>query len=367
MSAPPLCVGALSGTSMDAIDVAALRTDGEGAHEPLAAASQPLDAKLRARLAAALGRRPPPAPDAAASELERDVTDAFAGAIEAFIAANALTAAQVDLVGCHGQTIYHDPAAGVSRQLCAGQRLADRLGIDVVCDFRAADLAAGGEGAPLVPIYHAALAAELARPVCFLNLGGVGNLTYVGNSPRQLRAADTGPANALLDDCIRARRGVAMDEDGALAASGKVDPELVAQFRADPYLARPFPKSLDRNHFHGWLERVAGLADADALATLAELSVAGVVAAAALLKRRPLRWLVCGGGRRNGHLMRRLGAELGAPVEPVEAVGLDGDALEAQLFAYLAARSVAGLPLSYPRTTGAAAPTCGGVLYRAGS
>jgi anhydro-N-acetylmuramic acid kinase len=242
----------------------------------------------------------------------------------------------------------------------------------VVWDFRAADVASGGEGAPLVPFFHFACARRIgaAAPVAFLNLGGVGNVTWVDpgaaapEAPGALMAFDTGPGNALIDDFLAARLGLDFDADGAVAAAGRVDEEVLAGLAGHPYLARTPPKSLDRQDFHGFLDRVAHLATEDGAATLAALTVACVAEAARHFPEPVTRWLVCGGGRRNRTLMRMLAARANVPVDAVEAVGLDGDMLEAQAFGYLAVRVLRGLPTSAPGTTGVRLPVSGGRVSR---
>lgn len=368
-SPPPLlCLGAISGTSMDAVDVAALRTDGATVHERLGAAEYPLSARLRAALEPvaadpAQGRRPQPA-------LAALVADEFAAAIEDFRAARPGLGAP-DLVGCHGQTVLHAPAEGLSVQLCDWQRLADRLGAPVAGDFRAADLAAGGQGAPLAPLYHMMIAAERAAPADYplavLNIGGVANLTYIPApaAPERLLAFDTGPGNALLDDCARALLGAPRDEDGRCARGGRPDPAALARCEADPFLAAPPPKAADRNQFRGWLAAVEGLAAPDALATLAAGTASGLRRGLALLPAPPRRLFLAGGGRRNAYLAGLLRAAAPASaVEDVEALGVGGDAVEAELFAVLAARSSLGLPCTYPGTTGVARPCGAGRLWR---
>ena len=233
-----------------------------------------------------------------------------------------------------------------------------------MCDFRSADVAAGGEGAPLAPIYHAAMAAGLERPLMVLNWGGVGNVTYLGANG-EIIAFDTGPANALIDDFLLRRRGVALDENGALAAEGRADARLIEAMMRDPYFDREAPKSLDRNHFVTAAGMVEALGDADGAATLSAFTVEATAAALRRVPEPPLRWLVGGGGRRNPFLMRRLGERLGVAVEPVEAIGFDGDAIEAQCFAYLALRSRRGAPISFPTTTGAPTPMTGGRFWPA--
>jgi anhydro-N-acetylmuramic acid kinase len=297
-------------------------------------------------------------------DLERDVTDAHVAAVEAFLRMFSIDRGSVDVVGLHGQTILHRPRSGLTRQLCDGARAAAALRVSVVNDFRSRDVALGGEGAPFAPIYHQAIASHLPKPLMVLNWGGVGNVTYLG-AAGEIAALDTGPANALIDDFLLARRGLAYDENGALAASGRVHRELVDDFMRDPYFARPAPKSLDRNHFHDAAARLVDLSDADGAATLAAFTIEATVRAISHVGTPPARWLVCGGGRRNVGLMQGLRERLGVAVEPIEAIGQDGDLIEAHCFAYLALRSLEGLPLSFPTTTGVPAPTTGGVFWPA--
>jgi len=351
-------IGVISGTSMDGIDVALIDGDGETIAEFGPGATYPYPAEVAERLRAVVAD--PVLASGPLEELERDVTDAHVAAVEAFIADHAI--ARVALVGLHGQTVLHRPEQRYTRQLCDGARASRQLGLDVVCDFRSADVAAGGEGAPLVPLYHAAIAAGLERPLMILNWGGVGNVTYLGRDG-EIVAFDTGPANAPLDDFMRRRLGLSHDENGALAASGKVDAALVAAWMDDPYFRRPAPKSLDRNHFQRLVAGAESLSDADGAATLAAFTVEATAAALALAPVAAKRWLVCGGGRRNATLMARLARRLGVPVEPIEAIGQDGDFVEAACFAHLALRSLRGLPLSLPSTTGAPRPMTGGVYW----
>jgi anhydro-N-acetylmuramic acid kinase len=352
-------IGVISGTSMDGIDVALLDGDGESAKAG-PGATYPYPDEVAARLREAVAD--PVQASGPLDDLEREVTDAHVAAVEAFLAQFAIPRQSVALVGLHGQTVLHRPAERYTRQLCDGALAAERLGIDVVCDFRSADVAAGGEGAPLVPLYHAAHAAGLARPLMFLNWGGVGNVTYLGPQG-QIVAFDTGPANALIDDFVRRRLGLSHDENGALAASGRVRADLVAGWMQDAYFRRSAPKSLDRNHFQALVAGVEGLSDADGAATLAAFTIEATAAALAQVAEAPRRWLVCGGGRRNATLMARLSQRLGVAVEPVEAIGQDGDFVEAACFAHLALRSRRGLALSLPSTTGVPLPLTGGVFW----
>jgi anhydro-N-acetylmuramic acid kinase len=266
-------------------------------------------------------------------------------------------------VGLHGQTILHRPERRFTRQLGSGARVAARLGVDTVDRFRHADVAAGGQGAPFAPLFHRALAATLPRPLMVLNLGGVGNVTFIDDDATI--AFDTGPASALLDDWVARHVGAAYDADGAVAASGRADAAILAELMRHPYFALPAPKSLDRNDFHARARVVEGMGVADGAATLAAFTVESVAASLAHVPRAPARWIVCGGGRRNGFFMRELARRLGVPVDPAEAVGWDGDFIEAQCFGYLAVRSLRGLPLSLPTTTGVPRPMPGGDLHRA--
>ncbi|MBV9288890.1 MAG: anhydro-N-acetylmuramic acid kinase [Hyphomicrobiales bacterium] len=352
-------IGVISGTSMDGIDVALIATDGEARVEPGPAATFPYPERVAAALRAIVAD--PAEAEKPQNRLEREVTDAHVAAVEAFLEAFAVGRERVALVGLHGQTILHRPRARLTRQLCDGERAAESLKIDVVADFRSADVAAGGEGAPLAPVYHAAIAGKQERPLMVLNWGGVGNVTWLGQRG-EIIAFDTGPANALIDDFLLLRRSMSFDEGGALAANGRVDAEILAAMMSDPYFDRPPPKSLDRNHFARLAGLVEGLSDADGAATLSAFTVEATAAGLRHAPARPQRWLVGGGGRRNAFLMARLAERLKVAVEPVEAIGFDGDALEAQCFAYLAVRSRLGAPISFPTTTGVAKPTAGGVF-----
>lgn len=356
-------IGVMSGTSMDAIDVALVETDGEGIVRPGPFRAFAYAPDLRRRLLELIGDATRAEQDPLAA-IEREVTEAHAGAVEAFAREEGISLDRVNVVGFHGQTVFHAPRRGITRQLFDGPLAATRLGVDVVYRFRHADVAAGGEGAPLVPLYHRALAAHLPQPLMVLNLGGVANVTYLDGDT--VLAFDTGPASALLDDFMTRRCGLAYDKDGALAASGKVDGAVLAALLANPFFARTPPKSLDRNDFHTRATIVEALSDADGAATLAAFTVAATARALEHVPRRPLRWLVAGGGRHNATFMRMFAEQLGVPVEPVEAVGWDGDALEAQCFAWLAVRSLKGLPLSLPSTTGVPRPMPGGDLCRVG-
>jgi len=356
-------LGAMSGTSLDGVDAAILVTDGETIESFGPTAYRPYTESERATLRAALGRWEGPEVDAAAGVVEAahaEVLSGFPG---------------VALVGFHGQTLAHDPRGRGTLQVGDGAWLAEALGLPVVWDFRSEDVRRSGEGAPLAPFYHWALARWIGAsdPIAFLNLGGVGNVTWIDptrDRPEEegaLLAFDTGPANAPLDDLMLHRRGLPRDEGGQLAGQGTPDRDVVARFLQHPYFARRPPKSLDRDDFPALASMVKHLPDADAAATLTACTSAAVGQAMAHCPRPPSRLLVTGGGRRNATMMSLLARNAGCPVEPVESAGLDGDMLEAQAFAFLAVRVARGLPTSAPGTTGVAVPTCGGILSRPGT
>ncbi|WP_354075044.1 anhydro-N-acetylmuramic acid kinase [Constrictibacter sp. MBR-5] len=353
-------IGLMSGTSMDGIDVALLETDGERVQAFGPRTTLPYAPGLRAALGDLVGDAQRAEHDPA-GDLVAALTDAHADAVRGLLAESGVAAADVDVIGFHGHTVLHRPERRLTRQIGDGARLAAATGVDVVCDLRAADVAAGGQGAPLAPLFHRALAAGLVQPLAVLNLGGVGNVTWLDGA--RVVAFDTGPGNALIDDWVRRHTGEACDRDGRLAAAGTAQARPLQRLLDNGYFGRPPPKSLDRNDFSG--DAVFGLSVEDGAATLTAFTVASVARALRHLPAPPKRWLVTGGGRHNPVLMQMLADDLAVPVDPVEAVGWDGDAIEAQAFAFLAVRSLRGLPLSLPSTTGVPAPTTGGVLHRA--
>ncbi|SEM45137.1 anhydro-N-acetylmuramic acid kinase [Loktanella fryxellensis] len=358
ITGPVRALGAMSGTSLDGIDAAVLVTDGIDITAFGDSDYREYSPAERAVLRSALGRWP-----------EYDVAAATAVIAHGH---NAVLAGfdDVDLVGFHGQTLAHDPAGRGTHQAGDGAALAQSLGWPVVWDFRSADVRLGGQGAPLAPFYHFALARWMGAdaPLAFLNLGGVGNLTWIdpGHARPEddgaLLAFDTGPANALLDDAMLARRGVARDEGGALAATGHIHDDIVADFLQHPYFFRMPPKSLDRDTFAALARATAPLSDADAAATLTAASAMAVADSLQYCPQAPKTIFVAGGGRHNATLMRMIAAAAGVPVQPVEDAGLDGDMLEAQAFAYLAVRVARGLPTSCRGTTGVQAAVGGGTV-----
>ncbi len=357
MQEPLWTLGTMSGTSLDGVDAAMVLTDGVQVLDFGPDAYRPYSKAERATIRAAFGQWPGDPGVAAAAEV---VESAHAELISRF--------SNVALVGFHGQTLAHDPGGRGTHQCGNGALLAGALGLPVVWDFRTADVEMGGQGAPLVPFFHHALARRMGatEPLAILNLGGVGNVTWIDPShaaPESLGALlafDTGPANSPLNDLMLARQGRVQDEGGTLALSGTPDTKVVETFLSHAYFYRMPPKSLDRNAFD-LLAAVQHLKDADALATLTHCAAAAVAKGAEHFSGPITQLLVAGGGRHNVALMQALTRCL-PNVAPVETQGLNGDMLEAQAFAYLAARVKAGLPTSGPSTTGVPAAVGGGKI-----
>jgi anhydro-N-acetylmuramic acid kinase len=361
-------IGLMSGTSMDGVDVALIETDGEEAIALGPARSYPYAEADRVLLRGAVtdaalldDRRARPGSLAQADAM---ITDRHAEAVEGFLAMESIDRGIIDLIGFHGQTVLHRPERRLTVQIGDGADLAAKLGIKVAFDFRAADVAQGGQGAPLVPVFHRALAAaaNFSEPVAVINIGGVANLSFIAPG-REPIACDTGPGNALLDDLMLRRLGLAFDQDGAAASWGKVDQRALDELLTHPFFAAPPPKSLDRNDFSS--APVEGLATEDAAATLAAFTAASLASVLPLLPSSPSVAIVCGGGARNKTLMRELADRLPCPVVLAETFGWWSDAMEAQALAYLAVRRLKNLPITFPMTTGVERPLPGGILAQA--
>jgi len=362
-------MGFMTGTSMDGLDAALMVTDGQTRIDPGPARGRVFDAPLRALIEAAVADArdwrfsgPEPASFATA---ERALTEAHAEAARMLAEDANLSLSEIDVIGFHGQTVLHEPPddgrPGRTRQLGDGAALARALGVPVVNDFRAADMRAGGQGAPLAPLYHAALAQRdrLERPLAVYNLGGVANVTLIAPDGG-LTAFDTGPANGPIDDWVRARKGADFDADGRFALSGRLDAARLESALSHPYFAVPPPKSLDRSDFTADIAK--GLSLEDGARLLTEISAASAIKALDWAKTPPRQIVLAGGGRRNPVLVQAMRARAPAPVLLAEDVGWRGDDLEAELFAWLAVRSLRGLPLTEPGTTGVREPVTGGVL-----
>ncbi|WP_064691728.1 anhydro-N-acetylmuramic acid kinase [Rhizobium aegyptiacum] len=362
-------IGLMSGTSMDGIDVALIRTDGRGFIERGPFLGVPYDATFRGRLKQALelalpltdrSERP-----GELGEIEIELTERHATAVTAFLERFELAANSIDVVGFHGQTVLHRPDEGLTIQIGDGRELARRTGISVVYDMRANDMVHGGQGAPLVPAYHAALAGKLQQagePVCFVNIGGISNLTYIGADGR-IAAFDSGPGNTLIDQWVEMQTGRSYDPGGEIGGRGKVVAALAERYLESPFFRGNVRRSLDRGDFEPLRRDEASLEDG--ARTLAHVAAASIVKSAGFLPESPSTYIVCGGGRLNGTLMAEFAAMAegaGSRVLTAEQVGFDGDAMEAEAWAYLAVRSLEGLPLTFPGTTGVAAAVSGGVL-----
>jgi len=364
-------LGLMSGTSMDGIDAALIETDGVDVHWLGPAATFPFDAPMRALLVQAMedarGLNARDARPGALAQAERRITDLHADAVRGLLTQMRLSPGDLDVVGFHGQTVFHRPDAGLTVQIGLGDHLARALGVRVVADFRAADVAAGGQGAPLVPVFHQALARslDLPPPLAVLNVGGVSNVTILDGAADPI-ACDTGPGNALLDDFVFSRIGVPFDADGALGARGQVDADRLARLLDHPFFRAPPPKSLDRNAFRTFVQErggLDGLSLEDGAATLTALTAASIAAVVPLLPRPPACWIMAGGGARNPTLLAMLRARLDRPVHGADAMGWSADALEAHAFGFLAVRTLRGLPLTFPTTTGVGGPLTGGVIF----
>jgi anhydro-N-acetylmuramic acid kinase len=361
-------IGLMSGTSLDGVDIALIETDGERVaafgptgYRPYTEHERGL---LREALAEAVNLSRRDARPGVIGEAERAVTMAHAEAVAAFTAQNGITRGTIDIVGFHGQTVLHRPAQRLTVQIGDAAALAKAIHVPVMHDFRAADVAAGGQGAPFVPVYHRALAQSLGRegPICVVNIGGVSNVTYIDGADT-LIACDTGPGNALLDDFMLRVTGQQFDGEGRLAAQGRPDADWIARALQHPFFVLPPPKSLDRNDFASLA--LHDMAPADGAATLTAFTAAAIARIVPLLPKSPGSWIVAGGGARNPIMLGMLkDACAPATVEPADALGWSVDAMEAQAFGYLAARGLKGLPLSYPTTTGVPVPMTGGVIAR---
>lgn len=359
-----LAIGLMSGTSLDGIDAALIETDGEGEVRPIAFRSDPYSDKAKAQLREAIALaltydQPRSSPEiAAATEM---LTRRHLIAVHQLMAASGRELAEVDVVGFHGQTVAHRPDRGWTWQIGDGAMMASALGVPVVFDLRSADVGAGGQGAPLIPVYHRAMVAGEALPAAVLNLGGVGNISFVGHDD-VLVAFDTGPGNGLIDDWMMAATGRGYDAGGAFAATGSIDRAVLGAMLDNPWFDLAPPKSLDRADFT--IQPARGLSPEDGAATLTAFTAATVALALGHLPERPQRLLVAGGGRHNATLMAMLADACAMPVLPIESEGWDGDATEAEGFAYMSVRALKGLPISFPGTTGAPQPMTGGRIAR---
>ncbi|MGB7286033.1 MAG: anhydro-N-acetylmuramic acid kinase [Salaquimonas sp.] len=365
-------IGMMSGTSMDGIDVALIESDGKDFVKTLKAEEYPYKADFKVQIAKgleeAIGLSSAKDRTPFLKDLETAITDLHAKAFHAFLTTHDLSPEDIDLIGFHGQTVLHRPQSGYTVQLGNGQQLANETKIAVIYDMRSNDMAHGGQGAPLVPVFHQAFSGNLPQefqnrlPVVFVNIGGISNISFIG-SDGELIAFDTGPGNALIDQWVQSEAGIPFDQNGAIASEGGLIVSIVERYLAESFFEQTIPKSLDRNDFKPLAPGAASLEDG--ARTLAHISAAAILKSCDHLPQTPMLWIICGGGRKNPAIMadlKSLAAEIGSRAILAEEAGLDGDSMEAEAWAYLAVRSVKGLPLTFPKTTGCKEPVTGGRL-----
>lgn len=348
-----VAIGLMSGTSMDGIDAAIIETDGINVTNNNQSISLPYTDDIRSQIKQAIINK------SADSELEDELTKLNAKAVGQLINKYNLTEQQIDVIGYHGQTIFHDAANKKTIQVGNGRLLSQLTGINVVNDFRSNDVKNGGQGAPFAPLYHASLVKEQKLPAAIINIGGVGNISWIGDD--NIIAFDTGPGNALIDDLIYEKTGKYFDKNGELASKGRVHNDIVDELMQNPFFDAKPPKSLDRQDFSSNL--IKDLSTEDAAATLTAFTVASIAKAFEHVPQVPDNIYITGGGRHNGFMMELLAKETGKAIGSIEELGTDGDMVEAQAFAFLAVRSLYNMPLSLPSTTGVKTPLTGGVFY----
>ncbi len=368
MTTPDCYIGLMSGTSLDGVDAALVSFDPEVSL--LATHYCGFDEGMKSELLAL--HAPGPSELDRSARLALKLADKYADAVEALLAKAQFPKVSVRAIGCHGQTIRHQPELGYTIQLNQPAVLAERTGITVVADFRSRDIAAGGQGAPLVPAFHEAVFRSANASRVVVNIGGIANVTSLPCSQsghQKVSGFDTGPGNMLMDAWVKSQTGEAYDRNGTMAASGKVITDLLSGMLADPYFCLPPPKSTGRDHFNAdWLKRlgVSSHPPEDIQATLAELTASTIATAVGQWCLQPEAIYVCGGGVHNGHLMRRLQALLApAPVTTTLELGVEPDWVEAMAFAWLARQCIQGKPANVPEVTGAAGPRILGAIHPA--
>lgn len=348
-------IGLMSGTSMDGVDGAIIKTDGISIHELGPHITLPYKQSVRDKLrqlVSGQGVREP---------VESEITEHHWQVVKSLLDIAKLEPTDIDIIGFHGHTILHDPKSHITVQIGDGERLAQKAGIDVIYDLRAADVAAGGEGAPLVPVFHRALTLGIEPPIAVLNIGGVANVTWIGDSLDSLMGFDTGPGNALIDDWVFQHTGKEFDEKGTIALKGQACSKMLATLLKHPYFKLSPPKSLDRNAFNSRTEVVLGQTSfEDGVALLTAFTIESIVKCITHLPKTPNQWIITGGGRHNLTILGALKKKLSGLVLSSDSMGWSGDAMEAQAFGYLAVRSRLGLPISFPKTTGIPLPMSGG-------
>lgn len=361
-SEPIIALGLMSGTSLDGVDAALIETDGKHVTDIGLSLTVPYSDEFRARLIAEVdkaGNRSRPTNNAG---LERVLTGHHIETVKQLL--NQVSPqskwAKPTVIGFHGHTILHCPDRGFTQQIGDAKQLAESFQTLVISDFRSPDVSAGGQGAPLAPVFHAAMFCNRLKPLAVVNVGGISNITWIGNSIDELIAFDTGPGNGLLDRWIEEKTGDRYDKNGQISAQGIARASIVESWLEHPFFERPWPKSLDRSEFD--LKPIEKLDTAEGAATLVDFAVKCIVLGVRECPTIPTALYVTGGGRRNQFLMSQLIIACPCPVFPVEDYHWDGDFVEAQAFAYMAVRSLRGLPITFPGTTGIKSPMTGGML-----
>ena len=349
-------IGLMSGTSCDGIDVAHLESDGVSIASTGGSMFQPFTISFKERLTNFKNNKP------ILSKLEMDLTLLHVEAIRSFLNKEQIDAKTIDVVGFHGHTLEHKPEQLTTLQIGDGHLLADKITIPVINDFRTNDIKKGGQGAPLVPVFHVALAQQVKKPVAILNIGGVANVTWIGSGKNEVIGFDTGPGNGMLDHWIRKHGMGDFDNGGIIASKGIPDLGVINKYMQHKYFATKPPKSLDRDQFS--MDYVDELALEDGASTLTAFTVEAVRASETYFPENVDQWIVCGGGRHNEYMMESLEKALKKPVIKSDQLGWDGDMIEAQAFGFLAIRSLLSMPISYPSTTGVKTPETGGVLHQ---
>jgi anhydro-N-acetylmuramic acid kinase len=357
MNKPLRAIGLMSGTSVDAIDAAIIETDGINIFSLGESFALPIDKELSKSIKNLQNDTRD------LLDIENQITKLHAETVKLLLKKSKLKPSDIDLIGFHGQTIIHAPNRGITQQIGDGSLLAELTNINVICDFRRRDVAAGGQGAPLAPLYHASLIKDLSKPIAVINIGGVSNITYINDNAEQIIAFDIGPGNALIDDFIFSRTGDTYDSNGNIAKSGVIHEKIVEKLLSNSFFNTPPPKSLDRNHFANNL--VTGLNSNDGAATLTAFTAKAIAQCIKFLPQKPKLWLISGGGRHNKTLMQYLSNYIESEVQAIEALKINGDFIEAQAFGFLAVRSYYKLHLSLPTTTGVGRLVTGGAFYQA--
>ncbi|MGD9638153.1 MAG: anhydro-N-acetylmuramic acid kinase [Alphaproteobacteria bacterium] len=359
---PMTALGMMSGTSIDGVDAALIITDGIDIYETGPAITRHYDEELKNKIRSILWLEGPENAEKIA-EVEKDVTLFHAEVAKNLLENSCLEPVDIDVVGFHGHTILHNPSERKTHQIGNGKLLADELGIEVINRFRNVDVTCGGQGAPLVPVFHEAMTRNIERPVAVLNIGGVANFTWIGENG-ELLAFDTGPGNAMIDDWVNKTTDSAMDYDGNFAVKGNVEQKILNKMMSNEYFIKIPPKSLDRNEFMKYMQDLEGMSPEDGAATLTAFTAEAVAYAVQKHFPKPVKQIiVSGGGARNPTLMRMIRQRVPIDVVKASSLGWNGDAFEAQAFAFLAVRSVFGLPISFASTTGVPHATSGGTRH----